>query len=396
MKYFSVLLICVLFLSSCISFSRFERGHLLPSDDEPVEIPFEIEKGLIVLNAEVNGVSGRFLFDNGFSLSAISPEFADKVNIPFNKSTSLTDANSKKATVPETTVDTVNIKGQKFIGTGFYQIDTKNFWSCSELDGVIGASIINKINWNINFKDSTIKLSSVPFNQQGTGFDIAFSNNNSSFTDLIIQGKRIKTKIDFGKSGEIDLRMSHVENMFSGENVITGHGISSLSGNGLGNVETSYALLEPANIKVENGSLPLTGSVELSEKLKYEGYIGVGYFKQYNVIINSSEKRYYLSNPVVSDSSKKENSYGLTIFPIEDDWKIINVNPNDPDIQGIEVMDKVSHLDNEPIDRFADICEYRAYMKEKRDAGKDIQIRLSKNNEDFVVPYNSISAAPLK
>lgn len=389
MKYFTCLLLCMSFLSSCISFSKFERGYLIPSKNEPVEIPFELEKGLIVLKADINGVPGRFLFDNGFSLSAISPEFAEKANIQFEKSTSLTDANSKKATVPETTVDTVNIKGQRFVETGFYQIDIKNFWSCSELDGVIGASVINKINWNIDFNNQIIKLSSSPFEEQGTEFDITFSNNNSSFVDLEIEGIKFDTKIDFGKSGQIDLRQKHTQNLFSGEMAQTEFGITSLSGNGIGNIKTTHALDEYAIVNLDGKELPVPGSIELLENLKYEAYIGTGYFKKYNVVINSTEKKYTLYNPVFSDSTKIEESYGLSIYPVNGTWKVFSINPNDPDIQGIEVLDEVSSIDNELMDRFKDVCAYQAYIRQKRNAGEDILIQLVKSDQEFMIPFNA-------
>lgn len=395
MKYFTCLLLCISFLSSCINFSKFERGYLIPSKNEPVEIPFELEKGLIILKADVNGVSGRFLFDNGFSLSAVSPEFAERADIQFDKNTSLTDANSKKATVPETTVDIVNIKGQQFIETGFYQIDTKNFWSCSELDGVIGASIINKINWNIDFNKQTIKLSSSPFKEQGTELDITFSNNNSSFVDLEIEGKKFNTKIDFGKSGQIDLRKKEAQHLFSGEMARTEYGITSLSGNGIGNIKTTYSLENSVKGKLDGKELPISERIELIENLKYEAYIGTGYFKQYNVVINSTEKKYILYNPVFSDSLKIEESYGLTVYPIDGAWKIFSINPNDTDIQGIEVLDEVSSIDNELMDRFKDVCAYQSYIRKKRYAGEDILIQLVKSDQEFIIPFNATALKPL-
>jgi len=52
---------------------------LAPSANQPVELSFDYLSELIIIEAE--GVKGKFLFDNEFTLTAISPEFIEfKVN----------------------------------------------------------------------------------------------------------------------------------------------------------------------------------------------------------------------------------------------------------------------------------------------------------------------------
>ncbi|MEM9022745.1 MAG: retropepsin-like aspartic protease [Bacteroidota bacterium] len=159
-------------LSGCLTISRFERGRLKPAPIPVTEVAFEQVKGLIVLEATVNGVKGRFLLDNGFSLSALNPGFAARAGIRFRGSVKLVDANKKSTQTGEATVDNVVIGQHTFLRTGFYAIDTRRFFPCDSLDGVIGASIINKINWQIDFNTQRLRLSPEPFAASGQALAI--------------------------------------------------------------------------------------------------------------------------------------------------------------------------------------------------------------------------------
>ena len=72
MKTTFTLIFVSIFLSSCINISNFDRGHFISANNEPVEIEFEVLSDLIIIKAEINGVTGNFLYDNGFSLSAVN------------------------------------------------------------------------------------------------------------------------------------------------------------------------------------------------------------------------------------------------------------------------------------------------------------------------------------
>ena len=70
MKIIHIILFSFLFLSGC-TISNFDRGEFIPADNEPVEIDFEVVSDLIIIKAKINGVPGKFLFDNGFSLRTV-------------------------------------------------------------------------------------------------------------------------------------------------------------------------------------------------------------------------------------------------------------------------------------------------------------------------------------
>lgn len=369
-------LLIVLFLSSCINFSNFERGHFIPAQNEPVEVNFTTISELIIIEAEINGVSGKFLFDNGFSLSAVNQEFAEKAHINFTNSTNTSDANNRQTNRLETTVDSVNINNQVFLNTGFIQIDTDVFLPCDQIDGIIGASIINKANWRINFEEKKILISSVPFEANGNTLNISYSNNNSSFTTISILDIPYKCKIDLGSTSCIKLNQKNTKNSFAGlmsERIV---GITSISSNGLGNVDTTFRISNHLPIKHSRIKLPIKGRIVIQDKLKYQGYIGINYLNKYELIINSTEKEYILKKPEESFPDSVENSFGVVVYPMDDTWRIIQLDSYDSSFSKIELMDEITSLDGSTIKRFEDICDYKTYVKAKTERNESLKMIL--------------------
>ena len=381
-----LILLSVLF-SGCMSTS-IDRGNFIPADKEPVEIDFEILSNLIVFEAEINGVSGKFIFDNGASLSLINQDFADKAQVNFDSKTQIRDANNNKSTIPEATVDTVVIGDQIFQGTGFYQTDTKAYMPCHEIEGIIGASIINKANWRIDFEEKKIEISSTPFKSNGEKLPISISSNNSSFTKISVLGVSYKTKIDLGSTKSIKIDKRYSKNSFEELSAEQRIGIISLSANGFGKTDTIYRLSHRLPVVNSEDTLPAYGSVMINRRLKYPGYIGLDYFNDYNeLIINSTDQEYILGSP--KDTISRNNvrdSHGLSIYPIDSIWKIIQIDANDSSFSEIELMDEVLMMDGVPMGHFENICEYQEYLKMKTKKKESLVISL-KDSTSLELPF---------
>jgi len=386
MKTRYTLIIVSIFLSSCINNLNFDRGYFAPANNEPVEIEFEILSDLIIIKAEINGVTGNFLFDNGFSLSAVNQEFANLANIDFVNSSNISDANNNQSSTPETTVDSVVINNQIFLKTGFIQINTDVFFPCDHIDGIIGASIINKANWKINFEEKKIQFSSVPFREEGFKLPVSFSNNNSSFTTIFILGTPYKCKIDLGSTNGIKINKVYAKNSFDGLSAEKRIGIMSISVNGLGNIDTVYHLSEKIPLTNSGNTLPVQARILIKDKLKYQGYIGINYLNNYELIINSTEKEYVLLNPKESLPAEIESSFGIVLYPLDDAWKIIQIDPYDSLLSKLELMDEVIMIDNSSIKRFEDICDYGEYLKIKIDKKESLVISL-KDSLTLELPF---------
>ena len=382
----TLILVAIVFYG-CISYSQNDRGNFIPANNEPVEIDFEVLSGLIVIEAEINGVSGKFIFDNGASLSVIKQDFADKAHFKFDGFSNIQDANNIASTIPKGTVDTVTIGNQIFQGTGFFQTETEVFMPCNEIDGFIGASIINKANWRINFEEKKIHISSTPFRANGKKLPILFSDNNSSFTTISILGVSYQSKIDLGSNGSIKINKKYSDNSFEGLLAEKRIGTMSLSANGLGKTDTIYHLYDKLPIINSGDTLPAHARIMIKDNLKLQGYIGLNYFYNYGeLLINSTEREYILVNSKEYLQNKVDRSFGLDIYPIDNVWKIIQIAPYDSTLSEIELMDEVLMIDNIPMEQFENICDYIKYLKIKIDKEESLVISI-KDSLTLELPF---------
>jgi hypothetical protein len=376
-------------IASCSLTNSNVRGKAVDLQPETnAQISFDTIKSLIIIEAEINGHKGRFLFDNGFTLSAIHPDFAEKAGITFNKSASASDINRKKITLKETSVASLKIGDFDFQETGFYKIDTKKFFPCESIDGVIGGSVINKVNWKILYRDRTIEISKKPFPlpaDGGTVIDVIFTRGNSAIATLTFQETDINCKIDIGMSGEVSIK-KEFSSSFVGKKATYNVGISSLGATGLGNIEGNYQLANRMDISFGNAKLPVGGDIELDESQRYNGYVGVGYLKHYDFIVNSTKKEYVLINPI-APKAKKNESYGINLYLVDDTCRIIQKNGWDELLTDVPVMSAIIEIDSIPASDFSDICALRAYLKQKRIDKSDMVLRIKDSEEPLILPY---------
>ncbi|PHN05379.1 retropepsin-like aspartic protease [Flavilitoribacter nigricans] len=379
------LLFCFL-LSTC-TVSYLDSGQLIPAAQEPVAMDFQLEGDLILIQAEVNGRSGTFLLDNGFSMSALDPEFARKAGVTFHDKGGLRDANNQRMEILKTIVDTVRIEGQTFVGTGFYEIETSTFFPCYPVDGIIGATIMNKINWELDFAAQRLRLSSVPFEKPGIRWAVDFIDNNSTLVKLSFRDKTVKAKIDLGSTGGIKLDTEHFRDAFSGTSVVKRMGRFSLSAAGLGGEETAYETASVLPVGYQEEEMPRGARLELRSGLKYPAYVGLEYLRNYDLVINSTAGHYILTPVAGEELPDQLRSYGLAIYQIDGTWRVILLTAGDPLLSKVQIMDEVEELDGAPMSRFPDICAYKDYLATKVDQQAPLNIVLNRTGERLELPY---------
>lgn len=375
-------------LGSCGLINSNARGSAEDlNKDENTVLSFDTIQNLIIIEAEVNGYTGKFLFDNGFTLSAVHPDFAKKVGITFNESASVRDINGNRTTLAQTRVESIKIGDFDFRNTGFYQIDTKKFFPCDDIDGVIGGSIINKANWKIQYRDKKIELSRKRFDtpENSTVLKIGYNRANSALTKLTIREKEFLFKIDIGMSGETTLGTNQI-NLFSGQKAVMVDGVTSIGATGLGKVESNYEIVHRQALSKDDIELPVRAELELDESPKYTGYIGIGYLKHYDVILNSTKKQYILTNPVAPEDKHPEG-YGVNLYYTNGAYRIITKNPSDTLLNGIPVMTEVTHIDSRFASSFESVCELREYLLRKYEEKTDLVLRLKDYPALIVLPH---------
>lgn len=390
--YFGGYLALFFLVTSCGMTNSNTRGKVVaPEDVSVTQIPFDTIQNLMIVEAEINGNKGRFLFDNGFTLSAISPRFAEKCGIDFDQSVTVKDINLKKISLAETTVPSIIIGGFDFQKTGFFRIDTKKFFPCEEVDGVIGGSIINKVNWKIEYRDRSIRISEDGFEypEEALVMPVSFNGSNSAVTTLTMQEENIAFKVDMGMSSEMALKKAKYASLYEGFDCIRGDGVSSLGASGLGNIEYNYDLKDRIALACNDRAFPVEGELELEQSQKYDGYIGVGYFKHYNFILNSKKKEYILMDPITPNDPDNQG-YGINLYMVDGTCRITKINGFDPLLKGIELMSAVKLIDDRPTSEFRSVCELRAYLKQKNELKTDLVLQFEGDEEPIVLPYRKM------
>lgn len=391
--YFQVIL-SVLFLHGCLPNS--DKGTLLVRSQSTVEIPFDLESGLIIFEVHVNGVKGRFLFDNGFSQSALSPHFAKRAGLDFEQKSFLTDFYKNKQSTPQTTIDTTQIEHFYFLRTTFHEVATNQIFPCDSVDGIVGGSIINMANWQIDFKNQTIRISSTPFSDPGIPLDVKFRNNNETLTRISIQNSRpIQCKIDFGSNSSLNLRYADVIDLLKGHPVEKRSGIRAISLYGMAPIESYYHTATPLALSQNEHELLATNATLISDQ-KYSGYLGTEFFRNYLVSINSSNRQYILSPKKSRESIEIEPSYGVGLYLIDSTWVVIHKNEQNPGLSSVRILDKVLRMDQFPSEHFVDICMYREYLQNKKAKGESLILKLEGHDTALVVPYRTPETIPLE
>lgn len=386
-------LLLIVLSAGCASVSRFEQGEVVCAQLDTVS--FTTTSGLIIVEAEINGFKGRFLYDNGFSLSALDPEFVKRLGNDFKGKLTVRDANNKSTSLRNATIEEVKIGDFVFNGTHFIEIETENFLPCDSLDGVIGAAIINKANWSINFEKQRMAISCVPFvpSDSAVVLDITYNYSNGAFVQLNMFGEEIKGYIDLGNSSDVDIQPEKIKPHLNELLVEERLGINSLSGTGLGNSDTTRILKERVPVFIDSVELK-PALTELKKSSKYDAYLGVGYFNQYHLIMNSTESKFYLDERVVPKELQEELTYGIAIYKVNEDFVLIRKDLNDPNHADIPLMSKVIAINGRKFSELT-ICEYQDFVKALSEEKRDL-VLLFEDNKMKTIPYRAPYYVPFK
>lgn len=177
-----------------------------------VKIPIEIWNESILLRVKINGKTATFLWDNVFTISGIDNTLIQTYEfrkIDLKDNPSIIDGNNVQLNAKFFACPKVEIKEIKIFDAPFLGINTRVVTQTKKLkvDGVLGASIINKFNWKFNFDKNFVEISIKPFALEKTAIILPFRINplNNDHLIPIEFNSNIKTecKIDFGYSSDI-------------------------------------------------------------------------------------------------------------------------------------------------------------------------------------------------
>ncbi len=318
-----------------------------------IQLPFEYQLGLIFIDVEIEGVTYKFMLDSGSS-NVISKDLAEKLNAQSNNKNNLEDSQGVSSEVDFTVIDNIGIGELNYLNTGAAIIDlnTSDDIACLNIDGLIGANLMKKSIWKIDYQTKMIQISntidSFEIPDENERIPIFTELTGSPIIDVIIDGIEEKNVIvDVGSNGGFSLSMETYESLLNDNPNIkkrSGYGLSSsaLSGNDFSTTTFYEALTNTISfgeVSIKNRSVDFSEDENVST-------IGSEFLENYDVIINWIDYEIILIKK--KEWSKPEvSSYGFT-YRYNSNHLVIDklFNNSEAKKAGLKINDRISSVNN--------------------------------------------------
>lgn len=348
MKITSLIVFSLLVLSSCKSLKmvRLMSKGEIEQQQFISEVPFENHLGLIIMKITINSKQYDFLYDTG-APNVISADLAQELNIKPYVRVKTSDSQGVKEEMEYVLLPKVTVGCIDFLNTGAAIADLKrsSVIACLNVDGIIGANLMQKAIWQIDYEKKVIRFSNTMDSFEiENGERILFSQKvtGTPVTDINVNGTVVKNvTIDTGSNGGLSLsEKTFREAKDSLAPVAIGVGTTTSGIYGLGKIDTNYYTTFPT---VSIGEIELTNQLVDFNKGK-SLTIGNDFFENYNVTYNWFEKEMILSNKKEHDNSAFD-SFGFSYFFTDDKLLVsLIINGSEADEKGLKRGDQITTI----------------------------------------------------
>lgn len=291
-------------LSSCGLISAFKIRDALLNEkivqyNFKTQIPFEFEKGIMLLKLKIANETYNFVFDTGAN-TVIDDDLAKKINFKKIGIQRSIDSGKQKRKLKIIELDTIQIKNIQLTHIVAAVSDLEHLKAiCNcDIDGILGANVMNKAIWDIDFEKQVIMLTDVkdtlkndsqtPINFYSVGKgtpQIRFSSNHQYWGEL---------DLDTGSNGGIDFPMSYLKYIDSTHELKTTYSESQgLFGRVRDSVVTTILKEVRLGDKFEVKNVPISFHSKLSKPL-----IGTKFLKDYHLKIDWKYQEIVLVNKI--------------------------------------------------------------------------------------------------
>jgi hypothetical protein len=361
MRYkYVALLFVVGSLASCGVTKALKTGKHL-SKAEPREatytrtFPFEMRTGHLQIPVKVNGADYLFFLDTG-APTAVSPRLARTLIMKPMKLGERVDT--------LVTIDDLQFGGMTYNDVGSILVNSNEMFkrSCKTIDGLVGANVMNKSIWQINYIDKKIAVSNTidVLTHITDAVTIPFTTapfTKSPILELTLDnGQTVKLVYDTGFNGYATLNTNDPQEFlrsFPAEYTtkLLSLGYASILGDSVAKaVDTTYII--QTNLKSGNnllGNLSVTYGRYKNYSDSKNGVIGNEFFKNSIVTLDWNNRTMYLYSAAPVDH--RHTTWGFS-FGLQDDSMIVGsiVPGSDAEKQGIRVGNKITEVNGVKIE----------------------------------------------
>jgi Aspartyl protease len=272
------------------------KDGFVKSKNFETTVPFEIVEDWIALKPIINGVETTLLFDTHAGLTTLSTEFAKKVKLTKKGQIGVQDAKRELQKTDIYKINFLKIGDLECKNSSCVTTFLPSFMTLVGFEGILGADVINRFNWKINFDSKQITITDKRVEKEANAEEFYFyMNNNVPYVTLKLDEKPYENAlIDFGSGGGIsfpyNLGSSLNDTISIGEypaRIRLSNGLF-----GYGEADTCY-YLPVENFSIGQVKLPRV-KTEVSKKSNLL-ILGMGVFSQYNIVIDNNNYRYFLT-----------------------------------------------------------------------------------------------------
>ncbi len=277
------------------------------------EIPFDYNNGMIVIKVKIGGKLYDYIFDTG-GYNNVTTSIQQLNNFSVLTSQKVGSTNRLKKMVNIVKVDSVGIAGLVFRDVAMLEMDYTGVptFQCGIDGGLIGASIIKKYIWQIDYPNKKIivtdKLEKLSGLDRAVRLPITFNSRLMPFVDVLMDGHREKMMFDLGSSSPFSMtkKSATMYGRLKGSITIIGGGTEG--GNGV--VKQDIKVFRAAEIKM--GNITLLHKPVLYAATNNENLIGNPIIKDFVVTLNFAANEMYLS-PISTQVEQGWSSFGFSV-----------------------------------------------------------------------------------
>lgn len=291
-------LITLILINSCSTSkaAKYFKEGKTDQVDYKVTFPFEIEQGWIIVPVEIKNKNYKFLLDTG-SPTLVSPELAESLNMKVIDSVNASDVYNKSQQNKYTRIDTIGIGTIDFIETValINDFNATPMWASLNVDGFIGASLMQHAIWDIDFDQKQITITdnesklNIPKEVIENKLFIGVAGLPSIAAK--INGKKIwNFPVDLGYNGDIVIPFSEFKKQTENGQISDFEKLDTQSIGIYGKENATRESYTGIINEIEFGNSTLKNEKVYSEQYLSRRF-GLDFFRNYRVIINWNSKK---------------------------------------------------------------------------------------------------------
>jgi predicted aspartyl protease len=355
--------------AGCSSTKKLFLTGEAPQVEYTAQIPFTRTLKLIVVEVEMGGEPRRFMFDTGAPM-VVSEELAKEFDMKVVTTVNVGDSNGKERKQEFVRMPEFAIGSQTFGGftAVVVDLDLSPVIACLDIDGIIGANVMCRAHWKIDYEDQVLYFSNVDeFIPEVDDATVIPFRTKASFTpvvDLMIDSALVEdVTFDTGSASAVSISRDRVPNFKAiSENAMVSYGYISSGIYGT-TADTAHYFQAPVSI----GESTVPNMLMSVQKNKGKALLGTSYFDDFDLVLNWKQKQAYLI-PRSDSVDMTLRSLGLSFLKRDDQLIIGSVTlGKQADKAGLTFSDRVLEFNGIDCSTITpeQFCEIRSILDQK-------------------------------